>query len=70
MNEVIPGKFIEGKELTAENVGDKVTYVAPHHNGDASKGQGGRIKRWTHNGVFVDFGHNVCFCNFVNLVWG
>jgi hypothetical protein len=67
-----PGKFIEGKELTEGNIGDKVTYIPRHANGDASHkdAEGGRIKRWNDGGVFVDYTRNVCRTDFNDLVWG
>lgn len=66
------GYFIEGKELTYEDVGSKVTYIPPHANGNASHedSEGGTIKRWTQHGVFVDFTRNVCRTKFADLVWG
>lgn len=70
--EIVKGKFIEGKELTSDDIGSKVTYIPPHANGNASHpdAEGGTIKRWTEHGVFVDFTRNVCRCNFEHLVWG
>ena len=66
------GKFIEGKELTLDDVGSKVTYVPRHANGDAAHkdSEGGTIKRWTEHGVFVNFVRNTCRTNFSDLVWG
>ncbi len=66
------GKFIDGKPLTEEHVGSKVTYVPRHANGNASHPdcEGGRIKRWNDGGVFVDYVRNVARTNFDDLVWG
>lgn len=64
--------FIQGKELTEKNIGDKVTYIPRHANGDASHpdSEGGRIKSWNDGGVFVDYVRNTARTNFEDLVWG
>lgn len=64
------GKYIEGKELTEEDIGSKVTHVPKHKNGDATGCEGGTIKRWTEHGVFVDYVKNICRTDFSDLVWG
>jgi len=66
------GKFIEGRELTSESVGSKVTYIPNHANNDASHEdcEGGHIKRWNNGGVFVIYKSNTCHTNFNDLVWG
>ena len=65
-------KFIEGKELIEKNIGDKVTYIPRHANGDASHADAeeGRIKSWNDGGVFVDYIKNICRTDFKDLVWG
>jgi len=66
------GHFIQGVQLTGKHIGDKVTYIPRHANGNASHpdAEGGRIKSWNTGGVFVDYVKNVCRTDFNDLVWG
>ena len=66
------GKYIEGKEIEVSDIGSKVTQIPRHDFGNASHpdAEGGRIKRWTEDGVFVDYTRNVCRTDFKDLVWG
>lgn len=66
------GKYIENIELTSEHIGDIVTYVPRHANGNINHPdvERGRIKSWNDGGVFVDYIRNVCRTDFNDLVWG
>lgn len=69
-----PGHFIEGKELTEECIGSRVTYIPWHArgHGDASHphSQSGHIKSWNDGGVFVTYLSNTARTDFCDLVWG
>ena len=49
---------IQGRALTKDDKGSKVTYVPPHANGNASHADsdGGLITSWNYLFVFVDYG--------------
>ncbi len=66
------GKYIQGVELTESNIGDKVTYIPRHAEGNASHPdcEEGRIKSWNDGGVFVDYVRNIAKTNFDDLVFG
>lgn len=49
---------IQGREVTEEDVGSKVTYVPRHAHGDASHkdAEGGIISSIGKTGIFVEYG--------------
>lgn len=66
------GHYIQGRELTEANIGDKVTYVPTHANGDCSHkdAEGGHIKSWNDGGAFIQYSGYVARTSFSDLVWG
>jgi hypothetical protein len=65
-------QIVGGRQLTQDDIGNKVTYVPMHAGGDASHPdcEGGRIISWNSRGVFVDYGRNRCLTNAEDLIWG
>lgn len=58
---IIKNMTIEGIELTEVHIGDPVTYIPRHANGNASHKncERGTIKRWNDTFVFVQYVGNV-----------
>jgi hypothetical protein len=63
---------IENTELTDINVGDPVTYIPPHANGDASHpdSERGHIKSWNDTYVFVQYLGNTKATRPEDLIFG
>jgi hypothetical protein len=66
------GKYIDGKPLTEEHIGSKVTYIPSHAFGNAGHKdcEGGHIKSWNDGGVFVQYSGNTARTDFNDLIWG
>jgi len=64
--------YIDGRELTQDCIGVKVTYVPTHANGNASHKdcEGGTIMSWNDRGVMVNYVKNKCRTDFQDLIWG
>lgn len=63
---------IEGRILTDDDKGSKVTYVPTHAFGDKSHPdcEGGTLMHWNASGAMVDYVRNKCRTDFTDLVWG
>lgn len=57
-----PGKYIETKELTKEDIGAKVMHAPSRREGI--------IKFWDYDGCGVDYNGVVARTKFTDLVWG
>ena len=65
--------FIQGKEVTQDDIGSPVTYIPPHAKGDASHpaAERGTISSFNDTYVFVRFhAPNGQACRPESLVWG
>ena len=65
--------FIEGLEVTLDNVGSPVTYIPNHANGDVNHKdcERGVLSSFNDFTVFVRFkAPNGASCKTENLVWG
>lgn len=65
-------KYISGILLTEKHVGERVTYVPKHVNGNVYNidCEIGIIKSWNEGGVFVDYLRNVARTSFEDLIFG
>ena len=64
---------IQGRELTQDDVGSKVTYVPLHAEGDAGHKdcEGGTISSWNDTYVFVNYGTGTNQATSPSdLIWG
>lgn len=64
---------IEGKEITLEDTGSKVTYIPNHAHDDVNHVDclGGTIASWNNRFVFVNYGTGTNQAtDSTNLVWG
>ena len=64
---------IEGKEVTEEHVGNKVTHIPPHADGNVNHKdcRSGKISSFNNTYVFVRFhSPNGQACKPENLIWG
>jgi hypothetical protein len=63
---------VDGRVLTAADIGSKVTYVPTHAERNASHPdcESGTIMHWNDRGVMVDYTRNKCRTDFKDLVWG
>ena len=66
------GQFIQKIELQEKHIGDKVTYIPTHANGQVGHPdcELGVISSWNDGGVFVNYVYNTCRTDFRDLVWG
>lgn len=65
--------FIQGKEVTQDDIGSPVTYIPPHAKGDASHpdAERGTISSFNDTYVFVRFhSPNGHACRPESLMWG
>ena len=63
---------IEGRQVTAEDLGANVTYIPGHADGKASHPdcERGVIKSWSPTAIFVTYGRSTQATTPSDLIWG